>query len=207
MGYEYTSTERFLLRRALTRGNSSATLMQRAKAIEQLCEQDVPVPHDRVRAELAAVRDNVLGTYQAGQAAAKALRLLGIMDGLDEVEYPSETPLELALRDYWLYDFRPARHGMESFRDVDQAVPMTCGEVDERRERVEGPPPWRKDGRSDSLAPDAEGVWEAICEKVEGESSYFGPFDTEEQVRKWVADEQAREGGRKVTVIRRVEEY
>jgi hypothetical protein len=47
--YPYSQRDRVLLRRALTQADSSAALMARARAIEQLIDESVPVPVEKVR--------------------------------------------------------------------------------------------------------------------------------------------------------------
>lgn len=88
--YEYSRREAFFLRQALMPVRSSAGLMSAAKAIEWLAEHNTPVPLQTIRRQLEALVEGglALATYQGGQAAAKASRLLEVLDGTDEE--PSE---------------------------------------------------------------------------------------------------------------------
>jgi hypothetical protein len=67
--------------------------MARARAIEQPIDESVPVPVEKVREALLEIISSRLTTYQSGQAASKAAKLLSIIDG--EVEEP-ETESELS---------------------------------------------------------------------------------------------------------------
>jgi hypothetical protein len=151
----YTEREEFLLRRALRRGTSSATMMAQAKSIEALVELNIEAPWDRLRDELLAILSDPMGTYQSGQASAKAQRLLEIIDRRGDTEWPSETPDAPVVdaHSYWPYrPGDPMEH--DPFADLAQwqytddqsseLQPMTEGDRDQQRLALEGPPPWRR---------------------------------------------------------------
>lgn len=122
-------------RRALSIPLTSADLMMKVQAMDDLIQADVPIPLDDFRQHLEAVLANDFGTYQSARAASMAARLLEIMDGDPEAVFPSETPDALAPDDYWPGPSDP-------FSDL--CTHDTQGLRDEWRESVEGPPPWRK---------------------------------------------------------------
>ena len=80
------------MRRALTRGTSSASLMAQTKAVERMIELQIPSPGPSLEPlceELRFIGMDMRGTYQPGQAASKALRLLAWIEGEEEAD-PSE---------------------------------------------------------------------------------------------------------------------
>jgi hypothetical protein len=146
--YRHTERERRLLRRALTPVDTSAGLMARVKAIETMVRLEVPVPHRKIEQALEDIRDQgeAMGTYQAGQAAAKAEKALAAYFGPDVLVWPSTTPDEPAPEGYWPYDdfgreHYPDLQDMEAL-DVGSAVD-TQGRRDRWRSELEGEPPWR----------------------------------------------------------------
>jgi hypothetical protein len=147
--YVYSDAERVVVRRALARATTSAALMAKARAIETMLRDNIPGDLERIRRELKLIVDTPIVTYQAGQAAAKAAKVLGVIDGQPDEEWPSQTPDAPAGPDYW-----PGRD--DPFSDLDTTVcigwgpdgailkPVTQGDRDQWRIRVQGPPPWRR---------------------------------------------------------------
>jgi hypothetical protein len=129
-----------LARRAMSRPTSSAGLHAKAQAILRLADENVPIPLDHIRLECEWVlgAEQLLSTYQASRAATMALKVIAMLDGDYEEQWPSETPDELAPAGYWPYDgSRPD----QTFEDLDSGD--TQGMRDAWRACLLGPPPWK----------------------------------------------------------------
>ena len=87
---DYAPYDRQLLESALRRGVTSASLLAKTQAVNELNDRDVPVPLDAIRAELEWVITKApdIGTERAYRAQSMATRLLAIID--DEWEDPDK---------------------------------------------------------------------------------------------------------------------
>ena len=87
---DYAPYDRQLLESALRRGVTSASLLAKAKAINELNERSVPVPLDAIIAELEWIVQQapIIGTERSYRAQSMATRLLAIVN--DEWENPDK---------------------------------------------------------------------------------------------------------------------
>jgi hypothetical protein len=98
---EYSDYERLLLRRALSPAPTSSLLILKAQSISDLAERGVPVPLDRIRAELESVLSSRLGTFQEARAQGMAQRLVAMLDGEPEEPQSREDELGALCHEGW----------------------------------------------------------------------------------------------------------
>jgi hypothetical protein len=119
----------------------------KCKALEALVAEfdlmSAPQSLQTIRGHLLDVIEQAdrIGTARAQASSVTAGRLLSELEEQEAVpalEWPSQTPDELAPPGYWPYELTDHVGWEELFMD------QTQGERDEERERLAGPPPWRR---------------------------------------------------------------
>jgi hypothetical protein len=95
-----------LARLALSDAKSSAALMLKAQAIDELVRNDVPVPVDRIREELQLIIGNRFNTYQSGRASRMALKIWEISEN-KVGSWPHPDGDAIVCKGYWPWDRDP----------------------------------------------------------------------------------------------------